>query len=38
VQMQYATTFLVNWPRHLGGRSVHMDLEGSLVLMPLLSM
>jgi hypothetical protein len=35
--MSYATQFLINWPRHLGGGSVYLDLKGSMVLAPLLS-
>lgn len=36
--MGWGSQFLVNWPKHLGGGSVHVDFEGSLVLVPLLSM
>jgi hypothetical protein len=32
----YETTFLVNWPRHLGGGSVNIGLEGAMVLVPVL--
>ncbi len=35
--MHYDTTFLVNWPKHLGGGSVHLELEGSMLLVPLLT-
>jgi hypothetical protein len=36
VHVAYETTFLVHWPRHLGGGSVHIPLEGAMVLTPLL--
>jgi hypothetical protein len=38
VQMQWGSQFMVNWPQHLGGGSVYIDLEGSMVLTPLLSL
>jgi hypothetical protein len=37
VDMYYDTTFLVNWPKHLGGGSVYLELEGSMLLAPLLT-
>lgn len=36
--MQWGSQFLVNWPKHLGGGSLIVDFEGSMVLTPLLSM
>jgi hypothetical protein len=36
VQVQYETTFFVNWPEHLGGGSVEVDLYGTMILDPLL--
>jgi hypothetical protein len=38
VQMTFASQFLVNWPKHLGGGNVYVDFEGSMVLTPLLSL
>jgi len=34
VHVAYDTTFLINWPRHLGGGSVNLSLEGARVLIP----
>jgi hypothetical protein len=34
VHVGYDTTFLINWPRHLGGGSVNLSLEGAMVLIP----
>jgi hypothetical protein len=36
VTVAYETTFLINWPEHLGGGSVNLDLEGAMVLIPTL--
>jgi hypothetical protein len=36
VQVLYTTTFLINWPDHLGGGSGNLDLEGSMRLVPVL--
>jgi hypothetical protein len=36
-RVQYETRFIVNWPDHLGGGDVFVDLEGTMVLVPLLS-
>lgn len=36
--MSFASQFLVNWPRHLGGGSIYVDFEGSMVLTPLISL
>ena len=33
----YDTTFLINWPEHLGGGSVSIDFEGSMLLVPSLA-
>lgn len=38
VHVQYDTTFLINWPDHLGGGSVSLDLRGVMLLVPLLGM
>jgi hypothetical protein len=35
--MQYETRFLINWPEHLGGGFIHLDLEGTMVLAPQLA-
>jgi len=37
VQVGYETRFLIRWPEHLGGGSVTIDLEGTLLLNPLLA-
>lgn len=37
VQVQYSTRFLINWPEHLGGGSINVDLDGTMILMPLLA-
>jgi hypothetical protein len=34
VHVAYDTTFLINWPQHLGGGSVNLSLEGAMVLIP----
>jgi hypothetical protein len=36
VTVAYETTFLISWPKHLGGGSVQIPLEGAMVLIPLL--
>jgi hypothetical protein len=36
VHVAYETTFLINWPRHLGGGSINLSLEGAMVLIPAL--
>jgi len=33
----YNTRFLINWPEHLGGGTVFLDLRGTMVLVPILS-
>jgi len=33
----YNTTFLLAWPEHLGGGTVQIDLEGTMVLVPTLA-
>jgi hypothetical protein len=38
VQIKYETTFLVTWPEHLGGGESNIDLEGTMMLVPLLPM
>jgi hypothetical protein len=35
--MLYGTRFFVNWPEHLGGGSINIDLAGTMVLIPLLA-
>lgn len=37
VHVQFDTTFLINWPSHLGGGAVSLDLEGTMVLVPSLA-
>jgi hypothetical protein len=37
IQIQYETRFLINWPEHLGGGNVYVDLDGTMVLVPLLA-
>lgn len=37
VQVGYHTRFLINWPEHLGGGTSLLDLDGTMVLVPLLS-
>jgi hypothetical protein len=32
----YESTFLINWPAHLGGGSSEITLRGSMVLLPLM--
>jgi len=34
--MQFDTTFLINWPEHLGGGAITVDVTGAMVLAPLL--
>jgi len=34
VHVAYDTTFLINWPEHLGGGSVNLSLYGAMVLIP----
>jgi len=34
VNVAYDTTFLINWPGHLGGGRVNLSLEGAMVLIP----
>jgi hypothetical protein len=34
VHVAYDTTFLINWPRHLGGGSINLQNEGAMVLIP----
>jgi hypothetical protein len=36
VNVAYETTFLIDWPKHLGGGSVNLSLEGAMVLAPAL--
>jgi hypothetical protein len=36
VNVAYETTFLINWPQHLGGGSVTIPFEGAMVLIPAL--
>jgi hypothetical protein len=36
VHIAYETTFLINWPQHLGGGSINLALEGAMVLIPTL--
>jgi len=38
VVMVYETRFLINWPQHLGGDMVYMDLVGTMILRPMLSL
>lgn len=33
----YETTFLINWPEHLGGGTDHLDLKGAMTVVPLLA-
>ena len=37
VVVGYDTRFLINWPDHLGGGVVNVDLVGSMVLTPIMS-
>jgi hypothetical protein len=32
----YDTTFLINWPEHLGGGTAHLDLTGAMTVVPLM--
>jgi hypothetical protein len=36
VNVAYETTFLINWPRHLGGGQTTLSLAGAMVLLPAL--
>jgi hypothetical protein len=36
VHVRFETTFLINWPEHLGGGSIDIDVSGAMVLAPLL--
>jgi hypothetical protein len=36
VQVAYSTTFLINWPEHLGGDQVKVDFDGTMTLVPLM--
>jgi hypothetical protein len=36
VNVAYETTFLINWPHHLGGGSINLTMEGAMVLVPTL--
>ena len=36
MHMRFDTTFLINWPEHLGGGSIGVDVSGAMVLAPLL--
>ena len=36
VQVGYNTTFLIMWPEHLGGGEVTLEMEGTMMLTPLL--
>jgi hypothetical protein len=38
VNVVYDTTFLINWPEHLGSGFVNLDLVGSMLLVPTLAM
>jgi hypothetical protein len=38
VVVAYDTRFLINWPEHLGGANVYMDLVGTMVLTPSMSL
>jgi len=33
----YKTTFMLRWPRHLGGDVTHISFEGSMALIPLMA-
>jgi hypothetical protein len=37
VQVGYNTTFLIMWPEHLGGGEVTLELEGTMMLNPLMA-
>lgn len=32
----FDTTFFINWPEHLGGGTVNLHLNGTMLLVPLL--
>lgn len=34
INVAYDTTFLINWPQHLGGGSINLSFEGAMVLVP----
>jgi hypothetical protein len=36
VHVGYETRFLIDWPDHFGGTETFIDLEGTMVLRPLL--
>jgi hypothetical protein len=36
VQVGYSTTFLIMWPEHLGAGEVMLEVEGTMMLTPLL--
>jgi hypothetical protein len=36
VPVGYETTFLINWPAHLGGDCVELPFEGTMFLVPIL--
>jgi hypothetical protein len=36
VQVAYSTTFLINWPEHLGGSDVIVPFDGTMTLSPLM--
>jgi len=36
VQVAYDTKFFIQWPEHLGGGSITIDLEGTMIMSPLL--
>jgi len=38
VTVLYSTRFLINWPGQLGGGTGEIDVYGSMVLLPVLSM
>jgi hypothetical protein len=37
VQVGYNTTFLILWPEHLGGGQVSLEMEGTMLLTPLMA-
>jgi hypothetical protein len=34
VHVRFDTTFLINWPEHLGGGSITIDVTGAMLLAP----
>lgn len=38
VHVLYETRFLINWPEQLGGGTVIADVDGSMLMVPMLSM